>query len=253
MDHGLRTDVPLTHALSRRGAITLAAASAASAAYPRRAGRVRRPASRPRCPGDGPAARRHPARGHHVGPGHDLLRRLARRRPHRHRRPARRHRPTSCCRAPPAAAPWPLLGRPLRAGLGRGQRRHGRRGHVWAVDGSSGAVVDDIVVPGAVFLNDLVVTARCRVGHRLAGRPAHPDRGHRSGHPTGARPRRSVPLTGAWPPSGRDTQRERHPRASPTARSCSTTAAWAVCGRSTGDPASRRRIAGARRPRSRRR
>jgi len=30
--------------------------------------------------------------------------------------------------------------------------------HVWAVDGTSGAVVQDTVVPGGVFLNDLVVT-----------------------------------------------------------------------------------------------
>ncbi|MGL5929761.1 MAG: hypothetical protein ACRCY8_12565 [Dermatophilaceae bacterium] len=34
----------------------------------------------------------------------------------------------------------------------------GTEGHVWAVDGRTGAVASDTVVPGSVFLNDLVVT-----------------------------------------------------------------------------------------------
>ena len=36
----------------------------------------------------------------------------------------------------------------------------GADAHVWAVDGSTGAVVADVLVPGGVFLNDLVVTER---------------------------------------------------------------------------------------------
>ena len=36
----------------------------------------------------------------------------------------------------------------------------GTEGHVWAVDAVSGAVAGDTVVPGAGFLNDLVVTPR---------------------------------------------------------------------------------------------
>ena len=36
------------------------------------------------------------------------------------------------------------------------ERRH--EGHVWCIDATTGAVMHDVVVPGAVFLNDLVVT-----------------------------------------------------------------------------------------------
>ena len=36
----------------------------------------------------------------------------------------------------------------------------GAEAHVWAVDGRTGAVVADVLVPGGVFLNDLVVTER---------------------------------------------------------------------------------------------
>lgn len=70
--------------------------------------------------------------------------------------------------------------------------------HVWAVDGRSGDVVSDTVVPGALFLNDLTVTEdavwvtdsrvdRLTVIALGAG-----------GAPTGAAPA-FLPLTGAWP------------------------------------------------------
>lgn len=74
----------------------------------------------------------------------------------------------------------------------------GTVGHVWAVDGTSGAVVADVVVPGAVFLNDLVVTdttvwvTDSRVD-RLTGIAVTS-----SGAPAGTTPT-FLPLTGAWP------------------------------------------------------
>lgn len=70
--------------------------------------------------------------------------------------------------------------------------------HVWAVDDVTGAVATDVVVPDAVFLNDLVVAGRTvwvtdsrvdrltAIGLDADGRPA-------SGAP------RFVPLGGAWP------------------------------------------------------
>jgi sugar lactone lactonase YvrE len=71
--------------------------------------------------------------------------------------------------------------------------------HVWAVDASSGAVVNDTPVQGAAFLNDLVVApdgvwvTDSRVD-RLTVVPLNG-----SGMPTGGAAA-FVPLTGAWPP-----------------------------------------------------
>ncbi len=76
--------------------------------------------------------------------------------------------------------------------------------HVWAVSSRSGAVVRDVVVPGAGFLNDLVVTRHAvwvtdsfvdrltRVPLGRHGRPA-------SGSPT------FVPLGGDWPATAAGT------------------------------------------------
>ncbi|HYN66037.1 MAG TPA: hypothetical protein VES93_04055 [Ornithinibacter sp.] len=74
----------------------------------------------------------------------------------------------------------------------------GAAAHVWAVDGSTGAVVAAVAVPGGVFLNDLVVTERAvwvtdsRVDRltRIALT--------RRGLPLGTAPT-FVPLTGEWP------------------------------------------------------
>ena len=80
----------------------------------------------------------------------------------------------------------------------------GAESHVWAVDGRTGAVVADVVVPGGVFLNDLVVTERAvwftdssvdRLG-RIAL--------DRRGHPTGS-VLTFVALTGAWPATAAGT------------------------------------------------
>ncbi|NHA68866.1 hypothetical protein [Phycicoccus flavus] len=74
----------------------------------------------------------------------------------------------------------------------------GAEAHVWAVDGSTGAVRYDVVVPGGGFLNDLVVTdttvwvTDSRVD-RLTAIAVGPD-----GMPTGAAPT-YLPLTGEWP------------------------------------------------------
>jgi streptogramin lyase len=74
----------------------------------------------------------------------------------------------------------------------------GADAHVWAVDGRTGAVVADVLVPGGAFLNDLVVTERAvwftdsRVD-RL-GRIALTHRGR----PTGDAPT-FVTLGGDWP------------------------------------------------------
>lgn len=73
----------------------------------------------------------------------------------------------------------------------------GTTGHVWAVHTRSGRVVADIVVPGAVFLNDLVVTRRTVwVTDSRVDRLTAIDL--ERGRPTGAAPR-FLPLTGAWP------------------------------------------------------
>ncbi|SDD15299.1 SMP-30/gluconolactonase/LRE family protein [Auraticoccus monumenti] len=73
----------------------------------------------------------------------------------------------------------------------------GTTGHVWAVDPRSGRVVADVVVPGAVFLNDLVVTrTTVWVTDSRVDRLTAIDL--RRGRPTGAAPR-FLPLGGAWP------------------------------------------------------
>ncbi|WP_353952636.1 hypothetical protein V6K52_04085 [Knoellia sp. S7-12] len=76
----------------------------------------------------------------------------------------------------------------------------GAVGHVWAVHGTTGAIVQDTVVPGAVFLNDLVVTGDTVwvtdsrvVPDRLTAITLTP-----TGAPTGAAPT-FVPLGGDWP------------------------------------------------------
>ncbi|MFV0457922.1 MAG: hypothetical protein ACK5MT_04005 [Actinomycetales bacterium] len=74
----------------------------------------------------------------------------------------------------------------------------GSQGYVWAVDGSTGAVVAAIQVPGALFLNDLVVTRDAvwvtdsRVDRLTV---IHLDSG---GRPTDDAPD-FVQLTGQWP------------------------------------------------------
>ncbi|WP_404380574.1 hypothetical protein LL946_10985 [Knoellia locipacati] len=76
----------------------------------------------------------------------------------------------------------------------------GAVGHVWAVDGSTGTVVQDTVVDGAKFLNDLVVDGDTVwvTDSRIV-----PDRLTKialttGGAPTGAVPT-FLPLAGAWP------------------------------------------------------
>lgn len=74
----------------------------------------------------------------------------------------------------------------------------GAEGHVYAVDDRSGEVVADVVVPGALFLNDLVVTT-----HAVWVTDSQVDRLtgigiSRGGRPTGAPPVQ-LPLSGAWP------------------------------------------------------
>jgi len=76
----------------------------------------------------------------------------------------------------------------------------GSVGHVWAVDGTTGAVVQDTVVPGAAFLNDLVVTTDTVwvtdsriVPDRLTALALTA-----GGAPTGAAPT-FLPLGGDWP------------------------------------------------------
>ena len=87
-----------------------------------------------------------------------------------------------------------------RSGLVWAAGNVGAVGHVWAVDGTTGAVAADVVVPGAAFLNDLVVTddtvwvtdSRI-VPDRLTAIAVTAD-----GQWTGAAPT-FVPLSGAWP------------------------------------------------------
>ena len=71
-------------------------------------------------------------------------------------------------------------------------------GHVYAVNGHTGTIVADVVVPGAKFLNDLVVTRRAvwvtdSFVDRLTRIPLA-----RGGSPTGAGPT-FLALSGAWP------------------------------------------------------
>ena len=80
----------------------------------------------------------------------------------------------------------------------------GTAGHVWAVHPTSGAVVADKVVPGAGFLNDLVVTRQAvwvtdsNVDRLTIVRLDN------DGHPTAA-PAEFVGLTGDWPTSPANT------------------------------------------------
>ncbi len=73
------------------------------------------------------------------------------------------------------------------------------KAHIWAVDGNTGAIGYDRVVPGAVFLNDVVVT-RTRVyvtdsrRDRLAVLSLRPN-----GQPTPNGLLGILPLSGAWP------------------------------------------------------
>ncbi|MFL6165337.1 MAG: hypothetical protein ACJ710_03570 [Ornithinibacter sp.] len=80
----------------------------------------------------------------------------------------------------------------------------GAESHVWAVDGRTGAVVADVLVPDGGFLNDLVVSKRSvwftdssvdRIG-RIAL--------DRRGRPAGSDPTFHE-LTGAWPATAPDT------------------------------------------------
>ena len=80
----------------------------------------------------------------------------------------------------------------------------GTEGHVWAVDAVSGAVVGDTVVPGAGFLNDLVVTPRAVWVTDSSVDRLTIVRLTRSGHPTRS-PARFVALTDPWPPSPPNT------------------------------------------------
>ncbi|RKT79879.1 hypothetical protein DFJ68_3357 [Terracoccus luteus] len=77
----------------------------------------------------------------------------------------------------------------------------GEVGHVWAVDGDTGAVAGDTVIDGAVFLNDLVVTRDAvYVTDSNVDRLAVL-RLTRGGTPSGA-PVRFLRLRGAWPAGG---------------------------------------------------
>ncbi len=70
--------------------------------------------------------------------------------------------------------------------------------HVWAVHARSGAIVADVVVPGGVFLNDLVVTRRSVwVTDSQVDRLTR-IRLTRCGQPSGAAPT-FLALTGDWP------------------------------------------------------
>ncbi len=74
----------------------------------------------------------------------------------------------------------------------------GPQAHVYAVDSRSGVVVQDTVVPGGRFLNDVVVTRRAvwvtdSFVNRLTRIALD-----RSGRPTGGAPT-FLPLSGAWP------------------------------------------------------
>lgn len=76
----------------------------------------------------------------------------------------------------------------------------GAEAHVWAVDGTTGAVVQDTLVPGGAFLNDLVVTADTVW---VTDSRVTPDRLTAialtsTGAPTGTAPT-FIPLVGDWP------------------------------------------------------
>jgi hypothetical protein len=70
-------------------------------------------------------------------------------------------------------------------------------GHVWCVDATTGAVMHDVVVPGAVFLNDLVVTeSAVWVTDSRVDRLTVVGHVHATMSVSGPT---FVPLTGAWP------------------------------------------------------
>lgn len=85
-----------------------------------------------------------------------------------------------------------------RSGLVWAVGSQGAEGHVWAVNTTTKAVTVDVTVPGAAFLNDLVITPSTvwftdsRVD-LLTGVSLDA-----AGLPTGA-PLTDLPLTGAWP------------------------------------------------------
>ncbi|EAQ00429.1 hypothetical protein JNB_09659 [Janibacter sp. HTCC2649] len=76
----------------------------------------------------------------------------------------------------------------------------GSKAHVWAVDGTTGAVVQDTEVPGGVFLNDLVVTSDTVwvTDSRIVPDGLTAIALTSEGAPTGADPT-FVPLGGDWP------------------------------------------------------
>lgn len=85
-----------------------------------------------------------------------------------------------------------------RSGLVWAAGNVGSQAHVWAVDGRTGAIAADVVVPGAVFLNDLVVTrSSVWVTDSRVDRLTRIALG-RGGRPSGAAPS-FVALGGAWP------------------------------------------------------
>jgi hypothetical protein len=90
------------------------------------------------------------------------------------------------------------LDRDARTGLVWAAGNVGTVAHVWAVDGRTGKVASDTLVPGGIFLNDLVITrGAVWVTDSKVDRLTviAIDRG---GQPTGAAPA-YLPLTGAWP------------------------------------------------------
>jgi hypothetical protein len=85
-----------------------------------------------------------------------------------------------------------------RSGLVWAAGNVGAEARVWAVDGATGGLAAEVVVPGAVFLNDLVVTdglvwVTDSQVDRLTAIPVTSDGSPTDGEPT------FLPLTGAWP------------------------------------------------------
>lgn len=76
----------------------------------------------------------------------------------------------------------------------------GAVGHVWALHARTGAVVGDVVVPGAAFLNDLVVTRDAVWATDSSVDRLTVVRLDRHGRPARTAPR-FVPLGGDWPSS----------------------------------------------------
>ncbi|HET7397083.1 MAG TPA: hypothetical protein VFJ94_01075 [Intrasporangium sp.] len=102
-------------------------------------------------------------------------------------------------------------------------------GHVWAVNGRSGAVVSDTVVPGAKFLNDLVVTRdRVWVTDSMVDRLTWIRLGPR-GRPTGTPARSCACVVPGRPATGSPSTATAYGDCQ-TVHSCSTTVGWADCG-----------------------